>query len=270
MEQWNPQSRLFVFTGKGGVGKTTFSLAYCRALLNQGLKVSYTSFDQTAPHELCEKFSIPILNLRHQSSAEVYIEKKLGSKIIASWIMKTPFFSSLFEMIPSLGSMILFGHLLEILKNDPEQIIVLDSPSSGHAITLFESTHNFKEIFKKGPIVDDINKMHDFLSSPGFLQTGVILLPSQMALQEGVELQQTLAKYQVDAKLLLNDSFCAMESIQKYRQKLPDFLQQKVSLEEKVLFEYKDKIVHHFPRFATTQIEQTVQLLTPEMEEYLC
>lgn len=270
MELWNPRSRLFVFTGKGGVGKTTFSLAYARALLNQGHKVSYTSFDQPAPLDLCKKFSIPVLDLGYQTSAEAYIEKKLGSKMIASWIMKTPFFSSLFEMIPSLGSMILFGHLLEILKTDPDHIVVLDSPSSGHAITLFESTHNFKEIFKKGLIVDDINKMHDFLSTPGLLQTGIILLPSEMALQEGVELKHTLSKYQVDAKLLLNDSFCALEAIQQHRHELPEFLLQKISLEDKVLEEYKDHIVHHFPRFATTQIEQSVEKLIPEMEKHLC
>lgn len=270
MEHWNPQGRLFVFTGKGGVGKTAFSLAYARALLNKGLKVSYTSFDQPAPIQLCQKFSIPVLDLGYQTSAETYIEKKLGSKMVASWIMKTPFFHSLFEMIPSLGSMILFGHLLEIIKTDPEHIVILDSPSSGHAITLFESTYNFKEIFRKGLIVDDINKMHDFLATPGLLQTGIILLPSQMALQEGIELQQTLAKLNVDAKLLLNDSFCALESIQKHKNELPEFLIQKVGLEEKVLEEYQDKIIHAFPRFATLEIEQSVQMLIPEMEKYLC
>lgn len=270
MEPWSSKGRLYVFTGKGGVGKTAFSLAYAKALLNKGLKVSYTSFDQPAPIDLCKKFSIPILDLAYQTSAEVYIEKKLGSKMIAGWIMKTPFFSSLFEMIPSLGSMILFGHLLEILKNDPDQIVIMDSPSSGHAITLFESSHNFKEIFKMGLIVDDINKMHDFLATPHLLQTGIILLPSLMALQEGSELQETLGKLGVNAKLLLNDSFSLIPEIQKNKQELPSFMLEKVQLEENVLSEYSDRIVHSFPRYSTTEIEETVSKLIPEMEKSLC
>ena len=96
-------------------------------------------------------------------SAETYIAKKLSSEMVAGWIMKTPFFKSLFNMIPGLGMMILLGHIIEKLQNDPDLHIVMDSPSSGHAITMFESSHNFKEMFGKGMIVDDINRMHQFI-----------------------------------------------------------------------------------------------------------
>jgi arsenite-transporting ATPase len=51
-------------------------------------------------------------------------------------------------MIPGLGHMILFGHIIDELERDPELHIVIDAPASGHALTMFESTSTFETIFK--------------------------------------------------------------------------------------------------------------------------
>jgi len=263
-------ARLQVFTGKGGVGKTAFSLAYAKALQQQGRKVLYNHFDQTGGDQLCQQLGLEELKLSVASSAVTYIEKKLGSALIAKWIFQTPFFNALFDMLPGLGHMILFGHLVEMVENDPELTIIIDSPSSGHAVTMFEAASNFREIFQAGLIVKDIDRMQNFLKQENSLKTVVICLPTFMALQEGKELQEKLHSLNVtQCDLWLNDSFLKNSELESKRNLLPPFLIQKLENEEKVLNEYQNLISQVFPRFPTTDLIGTIKALVVEMERTL-
>jgi anion-transporting ArsA/GET3 family ATPase len=261
-------ARLHVFTGKGGVGKTAFALAYSLALKNRGQKVLYNSFDQLQHHGLCDALGIEELKLDVETSALTYMEKKLGSKLIAGWIAKTPFFKALYDMLPSFSQMILFGHLVEKLKNDPELTIVIDSPSSGHALTLFESSLNFREMFKTGLIVNDINQMLDFIIEQKQLETTVIVLPTLMALQEGIELRDRLKAMQMGrASLWLNDSLCFNQDLVGHPNELPDFLKTKIENENQVLNSYRDELGKVFPRYATLKLRDTVIALEKKLQE---
>lgn len=261
--------RLYIFTGKGGVGKTAFSIAFTRRLQQLGHKAQYNSFDQAAPDELCQKFEVKGLELTNAESASKYIEKKLGSAMIAGWILKTPFFSSLFDMLPSLGHMILFGHLIEMLRNDPELIIVMDSPSSGHALTMFESSFNFMEMFKSGLIVEDIKKMHEFLYEKESLQTSILALPTLMATQESTELKDQLEDLHVPSQILLNDSFAYIPAVKERKTKLPHFLQKKCELEEEVIQGHAQNFAHSFQHYSSTTLSETIEFLTPDVEALL-
>lgn len=261
--------RLYIFTGKGGVGKTAFSLAFTRYLQQNGYKAQYNSFDQPAPQEICENFGLNALELTNAQSASKYIEKKLGSAMIASWILKTPFFSSLFDMLPSLGHMILFGHLVELLNSDPELILVMDSPSSGHALTMFESSFNFMEMFKSGMIVEDIKRMHEFLYEKESIQTSILALPTLMATQESAELKTQLQNLHVPTQLLLNESYLEIPALNQEREKLPEFLLKKLSLEEEVAAATQQDFTHNFQHYPSTSLTETIEFLTPDMERLI-
>jgi len=136
--------RLYIFTGKGGVGKTSLAMSFTKQLQLEGKNVLYYCFYQLPEKKLWDALKLPVLDIELEKSAETYIGRKLNSKTIASWIMMTHFFKSLFQILPALGHMILLGHIIDELENNPNLIIVLDSPASGHALTMFESSTNFK------------------------------------------------------------------------------------------------------------------------------
>ena len=138
------------FTGKGGVGKSSVSLAFAKSLQLQGQKVLFYAFDQSCRSELAGEHGIDCLNLSLKQSAEEYVARKLNSKKIAKWVLKSAFFSSFLDVLPGLQQVILLGHLIDLLEKDASLSIVVDGPSSGHALTLFEAGYNFKKIFKKG------------------------------------------------------------------------------------------------------------------------
>ncbi|MAF78629.1 MAG: hypothetical protein CME63_13065 [Halobacteriovoraceae bacterium] len=245
----NPEKRLFIVTGKGGVGKTTLAMAFAKYLKDSdSRKVLYNSFDQPLPEGLLKELSIPYFKLCMDTSAKEYIGKKLHSETVAGWIMKTPFFSSLFNMLPGLGHMILLGHIINMLEEDPELTIVIDSPSSGHAITMFESPLNFRDMFRTGLIVNDIDRMEDFLFKNKHLQVLIAALPTLMATQEAKDLAVELEQRNVkDPLFILNDLLHLNSAVQNSQNtnedhsqnndELPQFIKEKCKLELEVLKE---------------------------------
>ena len=235
-------SRLYIFTGKGGVGKTTLAMAFTKYLETVGKKVQYNGFYQNPEQSLIDSLSLPIIKLEMLESAEKYVARKLNSTTIASWIMKTHFFKSLFQMIPGLGHMILLGNLIDELEKDPELIIVLDSPASGHALTMFESSSNFKKIFRSGLIVKDIERMQHFLNDQTHLKTIVVTLATELSLMEARDLQNeleaNLPEADIHCTVVVNDSFKKFfEQNNIDVSELPDFLKQKIELEKNIVSE---------------------------------
>ena len=201
-----------------------------------------------------------------EKSCERYIGLKLKSSTIAHWIMKTPFFSALFSILPSLGSMILLGHYIKELENDPDLVIVLDSPATGHAKSMIESTYNFKEIFKAGVLVEDIHKMHHFLFSPGSVKSFICSLPTEMSLQEAGELKNFfIDKSFEDTSITLNN-FIESEVEEEL-----DFISSKKTSEAEIIqsFEKEHKISFRIPKFFTHDDNEAVNLLTQKLEQVL-
>ena len=262
-------SRLYIFTGKGGVGKTSLAMAFTKYLERTGLHVKYNCFHQNPEKALELAIDLPTIEINIDSSAEVYIGRKLNSMTIASWIMKTHFFKSLFQMIPGLGHMILFGNLIDELEKDPSLVIVLDSPASGHALTMFESTSNFKAIFRSGLVVKDIDKMQNFLSGPNNLKTHVVTLATELSLAEALDLQNELDNNLPDTKahtnILVNDSFKKFFETNKVEEvQLPPFLLQKIELEKKIVSQYIT-----LPHIDNNDMPQVVMALSQMMGDLI-
>ena len=215
-------------------------MAFTKYLQKEGVNAKYNCFHQLPEKSLEKELKLPTIEMRIEASAEIYIARKLNSTTIASWIMKTHFFKSLFQMIPGLGHMILLGHLISELERDPGLVIVLDSPASGHALTMFESSSNFKAIFKNGLVVKDIDKMQNFLKGPNNLKTHVVTLATELSLSEAEDLKNELDNNLPDTEahcdLIVNDSFKKFfEYNQVDESQLPPFLTQKISLEEQIV-----------------------------------
>ncbi len=240
--------RLYITTGKGGVGKTTLALGLALHLKKSGKRVKYFSFLQNSPQKILQQLDIDFLDIELIHSAEIYIARKLKSETVAHWIMKTPFFKSLFQMIPGLGHMILFGHIIDLLEKDPTLTIVLDAPASGHALTMFESTSTFETIFQSGLIVKDIERMNSFIRTQGNALTFIISLPNPMAYQEALELRNELIKKNTEiAPLVINDSLTKLLKAETQETFLPDFLINRMDQEKEVLnIESDAYVLEHF------------------------
>ncbi len=269
-------ARFYIFTGKGGVGKTTLSLSFCSYLKQQNKKCLYTYIESSKidgdrndkkdpahlPSKWAKQLGIEVLNLNLMDCSRHYISKKLKSKTVAHWIVKTPFFQSLINMIPGFSYVIYMGQILELMLNDPELIIVLDSPSSGHALTMLESTKNFNQIFESGTIFEDTKLMLKTLQQEHFSKINIVTLPSLLAIHEATELQASIHKL-FDYKMGIYPNNC----LNTYQDEdLPEFLKLKIANEEAALSE-KNEFIQKQISYSTAHTSQDViKDLLPSME----
>ena len=250
--------KLYIVTGKGGVGKTMTALALVKALQSQTSKnVYYNCFDTTPDKELCKKLDIKTIEFPIQESTTEYIGRKLGSKNIAKWVMKAPFFKALFNIVPSLGNMITLGHMIDTLQNEDDDIIVIDAPSSGHILTVLESPKNFNQIFRTGALVKDIHRMTDFMQSNDLVETWVLNIPTELAVTEGRELIEKLGKSGIsNIKDVLNNALFKNELIAN--EELPEFLDRKVTIEKEVIKSLNSNFDLVFPMYI---VKSPIQLV---------
>jgi arsenite-transporting ATPase len=241
--------RLYIFTGKGGVGKTTCALAFTKYLKGQNKKVLYsyiksTNINNSIQNNLeVEGLGIDTLGLELREAATEYVSMKMKSKIIGPLVTRAPFFKSLVSMIPGFNYVIYLGHIIHLLENDPELIVVFDSPSSGHALTMLRSSYNFSEIFKSGVLYEDTQKMITSLNKEDFIGLIVMAIPTSMALKEAKELSQELLNISnnFSSKVILNNYI----NIDKTG--LPDSIKNKVENETKVIEENSEFIDSKIP-----------------------
>lgn len=196
--------RLIIVTGKGGVGKTTSALALTKSLKTQGHNVVYLTlqmgtlrreghvFDHQIIKNLCNKLEINQEILILKTCLTEYVAQKLGSSLIADWIVNTKFFMSLVEIIPGFSQLIYMGRILQELKNDPSLHYVLDAAATGHALTLVESIYNFQKIFSIGPLHQDMQMLKKVFTSENFVKLLLITIPQELSLNEFLELKDNL------------------------------------------------------------------------------
>jgi arsenite-transporting ATPase len=160
----------------------------------------------------------------------------LNSKLIAGWIVKTPFFRALINMVPGFNYLIYLGKVLEMGKDNPRMIVVLDAPASGHALTMVESTTNFQQIFESGIIFEDTHKMLSRLNDPSYTKIHIVSLPSQMSWQEAIELKTGLnERTPVEVHITVNN--CLYPLVEQNLSDLPPGLKEK-ALNEKQLIDH--------------------------------
>jgi anion-transporting ArsA/GET3 family ATPase len=217
--------RLYLFTGKGGVGKTTLSIGLTKYLRHQEIKAYYSHLSgEISP--LAVRLKIPSYHLPFDQFAEKYLAEKLNSKIIATWICKTPFIRAIFNVLPGLNYLIQLGQIVTLLNERPEMTLVLDSPATGHALTMLEAPQNFQKILQTGTIAEDIERIKAFLSDPSLIQIFICTLPNPMAIQEAWELNDHLEKMGYSHQsLVINNALHVMPQIK--RNDLPNFLRTK-------------------------------------------
>lgn len=242
----NKPHRLYIFTGKGGVGKTILAKSFTRYLQDQNINAVYLTFatselgEARTQNQIEEEDGIKHLALDLEKCAEGYIEKKLGSKMVASWIVKTPFFRALVNMIPGFNYLIYLGQALEFLEADKSKVFVLDSPASGHAVTMIEATGNFGQIFGTGLVFEDTSKMLSRLNDPQFAKVVIAALPSQMSWQESIELKTSLRdRTPISCDIVLNN---ALTPLFNNKDNIPHNLHEKLSFEESLIREQKEVI----------------------------
>jgi anion-transporting ArsA/GET3 family ATPase len=222
MPSGSSASRLIVFCGKGGVGKTTISMAAGLKLATQGHKVLVVS-SHPLP-ELGLAVSLEGLSARYPQAAVnlfvVYIEPRdlIGDLVtrhfpvamMAQKILNSSIFKNLIEVAPGLKEFFFLGRLQQLserVRSDtpvPDyEYLIWDAPASGHFLSTMRSARSF-EVFLTGPLAAAGAELHRFFSNRQNIQLFPVTPLEEMAITETVEMAQVmLNEFQIASSALV-------------------------------------------------------------------
>jgi hypothetical protein len=186
---------LIFISGKGGVGKTIVSQALALALSQRGRRVLWTTFeDPTRPMGETVRISDTLwhLNCEAGRAFEEYIGMKIGIAPLARIFLQNKLMQYLAKAAPGIHELVLLGKVWHERLNYDH--VVVDMPSTGYGVAMFQSTANFAKLFEGGPIMKDAELMLQTFRDPHLTGQLIVALPEEMPLVESLELQTYLTE----------------------------------------------------------------------------
>ncbi len=182
------RTQLKFVSGKGGVGKTYFSIylqrrdpRFCLAELAHALKPECEKWEQSVP---------PIFRFSQKDLAEAFLRRTLKIGVVSQWIAENKLFQNLLDLAPNLTELLLLEQWTQLSEETP---FVVDAPSTGHFIALFEAIHGARELFESGSLRSIADELHHFFSqTPEKTEIHLVSLPEQSSLLESLEIEERI------------------------------------------------------------------------------
>lgn len=187
-------SRNLLFVGgKGGVGKTVVSQAIAQSHAARGRRTLWVTFeDPTRPLGVTVQKARGLWHLNCEASVafEEYVSIKLGNSKLTRLFVQNKLMRYLSQAAPGIHELVLLGKVWYERRNYDH--VVVDMPSTGYGLAMFQSTANFAKLFGGGPIHRDAEDMLGTFRDPRATGHLIVALPEEMPLVEALELQDYL------------------------------------------------------------------------------
>ena len=232
--------RLVFVSGKGGVGKTTVSLALGLIAAQRGKKtlIAEINSEEQIAH-LLEHSPIGYeetelvaglkglwgINIEPKRSFEEYVLLQIKFRQLYKAVFQNKYVRHFIDATPGLADLMCIGKIYSLV--DAYDLVIVDAPATGHGIALLEISSIVANAVRVGPLRTEADKIDQLLHDPVRTQVVLVTLPEEMPVTEAVEMNQSLQeRLKVPmGPVFLNqfhtDSFTASEKkeLQKLTQK---------------------------------------------------
>ena len=178
-------SNIVIVAGKGGVGKTTVTAVLARAAADAGRRVLVIELDgKPALAEL-----LPGLDVRHISAAdslEEYLYEH-GFKRIAKRLAATGVIDVIGTAAPGIDDLVVLGKIKQLERANQWDLIVVDGPAAGHAITFLTAASGLLDAVRGGPVREQAQDVLDMFRDTERCQALLVTLPEATPVNELIE-----------------------------------------------------------------------------------
>ena len=203
--------RLIFVTGKGGVGKSTVATALGLLAARSGRRTVVAELAsqervQRAFHREGEHFrelelapGLFTISIDPQHAMEEYLRVKVGP--LGHMLASSRLFAVFAMATPGMRELLSIGKVWELAQLErrtrgaaPYDLVIVDSPATGHGLGILRTPRTFAEIARVGPIAHQGRTIADTIADRAF--TGVIAVstPEEMPVTETLALRDELAR----------------------------------------------------------------------------
>ena len=134
---------------------------------------------------------------------------KLGSKRLVKLLLGHRVIDTLVDSVPGLHDLFQLGKIHHLLTdNGPDQPydkIFVDTPSTGHALTLFSAAKSIQEMMRVGLVYDEAKAIADTIADPDMCASLTVSLAESLPIQETIHfLQERGEGHPAHAGIVLN------------------------------------------------------------------
>ncbi len=199
-------SRLIIVAGKGGVGKTTVTAALAGAAARAGLATLVVEVEGKSGladlygqepfdyHEVtlspgggpdCAR-SVRARTLTPDDALIEYLEDH-GMSRISKRLVTTGAVDIVATAAPGIKDILVLGKVKQLERGGSYDLIVLDAPAAGHAISFLRSARGLLDAVRAGPIHTQAADVLEMLSDAARCQVVLVTLPEETPVNELVE-----------------------------------------------------------------------------------
>ena len=199
-------SRLVIVAGKGGVGKTTVSATLARAASRCGLSTLIVevegksglasmygqptfSYDEVvlAPADPASgRADVRARTLTPDEALVEYLEDS-GMRRISKRLISSGALDMVATAIPGIRDILVLGKIKQMERAEVADLIVLDAPAAGHAISFLQSASGLADAVRLGPINNQARDVLELLGDASRCQVLLVTLPEETPVNELVE-----------------------------------------------------------------------------------
>ena len=174
--------RLVIVTGKGGVGKSTVSLALALAGARQGKRTILCEVAsqehlsrvfhraEVGFHEVEMAENLWAISIDPDESMREYVLLQLKVKAMRDLLFRSRVFTYLAAATPGLKELVTIGKIWELALDDRKvkrgrnyDLVIVDAPATGHGVGFLQTPRTFANVARVGPIRQQAETLDEFL-----------------------------------------------------------------------------------------------------------
>src|SRR5918994_1366997 len=205
--------RLAFVTGKGGVGKSTISIALGLSAAARGKRtiVCEVAGQETASrvfrraevgfHEVEVADNLWAISLDPDESLREYLLLQLRVRAMRDMLVRSRIFNYLAAATPGLKELVTIGKIWELAQPDRRvkkaqqyDLVIVDAPATGHGIGFLQTPRTFANIARVGPMHSQAKELDRFITDHDTTGVAIVSIPEEMPVNETAHLEQELAE----------------------------------------------------------------------------